>query len=196
MKRVTVRIPEDVVRAYDEAAGNRSALMRRRLAEAVEDGELSDVPADVEALASAEAAKDRGRLNRKRGTFRERCHSFYADKWESGAVTPTDAEDMAESWRREATIYGAEYVAFLEAIVEYYRDEWSVHDRERGPFPTPGRFIAEAEPGSVDVPARLVETMADARDRGIDREDAIRRVSAFHPDARVQQAAAEVFGDE
>lgn len=196
MKRVTLRIPEDIVRAYDEADGNRSALMRRQLSRGVADGHLEGVPDDIRQLAEAEDAKDRGRLERKRGTFRKRCHSFYGDQWRSGAVTPGDAEDMATSWEREATIYGAEYLAFVQAIADWYAENWTVHEHERKAWPDPGLFIGRSDPESIDVPERLVETMTDARDRGISKADAINRVSAFHPEARVERAAAEVWGGE
>jgi len=122
MKRISIRLPEDLIAAYDDADGTRSAVMRRRLSEAVRDGEVSGVDADLRTLVEAEDAKDRARLARRRGSFRERCHSFYADKWSSGLVTPRDAEDMAESWEAEAALYGAPYVAFVDAVTAAARD--------------------------------------------------------------------------
>lgn len=196
MKRITIRVPEDIVRAYDEAEGNRSAMMRRALSDRVAEGELSGVPDDILQLAEAEAAKDEGRLARKRGTFRERCQSFFREKWQTGAVTPRDAEDMAVSWRREATIYGAEYVAFVEAITEWYAENWTVHEHERPAFPDPSLFIGRSDPEAIDVPERLVETMQEAKQDGLGRAETINRVSAFHPEARVERAAAEVWGRE
>ena len=193
MRRVTLRLPEDLVAAYDDADGNRSAVMRRRLAEAVTAGEVTGIDEDLRALAEAEEAKDKGRLSRKRGTFRKRCHSFFGDQWKSGAVTPTDAEDMSESWATEATIYGSEYLAFLNAVVDWYAEHWSVHDVDRPQWPGPGVFIARSDPDAVDIDSRLVETMADARDRGMDRDAAVKKVSVYHPDAKVERAAREVW---
>lgn len=194
MQKVSIRVPPEVIQAYDDADGTRSAVMRRRLIEAVEEGEVSGVGDDLKTLVEREAAVDRGRLARKRGKFKQRCYDYFRDCWQGGAVTPSDADDLAESWRAEASIYGREHVAFVESVVEWYQREWTA--TRRGGFPDPGVFVAESDPEAVDVPARLVETMREARSEGVDREQAVESVSKFNPDAEVETAAAEVYDGE
>jgi hypothetical protein len=194
MQKVSIRLPGNVIDAYDDADGTRSAVMRRRLVEAVEDGEVDGVGEDLKTLVEREAAVDRGRLARKRGKFKQRCYDFFRDCWQGGAVTPSDASDLAESWEAEAAIYGAEHMAFVEAVVEWYREEWDAI--ERSPFPDPGVFVARSDPDSVAVGPKLVEVLDEARREGFDRADAVDRVSSFHPDAAVERAAQEAYGDE
>ena len=192
MRKVSLRLPDDLVAAYDAADGSRSAVMRRRLAEAVEGGELSGVDDDLKTLAGIEAAKDRGRLTRRRGTFRERCYAFFGEKWKSGAVTPDDADDMAESWRHEAALFGPEYVAFVEAIIGWFREQWTVETHRPG-FPEATVFLARSDPDAIDVSERLIEVLQDGKDRGYSRQEAIDRAATFHARSRVEKAAAHVW---
>lgn len=197
MKRISIRLPEDLIAAYDDADGTRSAVMRRRLSEAVRDGEVSGVDADLRTLVEAEDAKDRARLARRRGSFRERCHSFYREKWSSGLVTPSDAEDMAESWEAEAALYGAPYVAFVDAVIAWYRDRWTPEHTERPEFPRGSTFLRLAEPEDVDVPGRLVESVRDQLADGTDPEAVKQKLEVFHPADRAQEAVrrAKEAGD-
>lgn len=195
MRRVTVRLPEDVVAAFDAADGNRSALMRRRLQEAVEDGELNNVPEDLRRLAAREQAVDRGRYDRKVATFKERCHGFFREKWESGAVDAEDAALLAESWRAEASLYGPDALAFVEAVVDYWEAEWSAATHARPAFPEPGHFMAGAEDAEPDLRGELVEAVEAARADGCGRTEAVERVAddhGAHPE--LWRAAAEVYG--
>jgi hypothetical protein len=193
MERVTLRLPSDLIRAYDRADGNRSALMRRRLSEAVEEGELTSVPGDLLVLAEREAIVDRGRLDRKRATFKTRAHDFFSGRWETGGVTPDDVDTLADSWRHEGTLFGAEHVAFVEEIVEW----WSVNydPISRPDMPGAGHFVARLEPDSVDIADRLVETIDDARADGLTRATVEDRLGKYHPPARVSWAADQVFGE-
>jgi hypothetical protein len=193
MQKVSIRLPGDVIDAYDEAEGTRSAVLRRRLVEAVEDGEVAGVPKDLRTLVEREAAVDRGRLARKRGTFKQRCYDFYRDKWDGGAVTPEDAESLAESWEAEAAIYGPESVAFVDAVLDWYRERWAATNRAG--FPDPGVFVARADPDAVDVDARVVDALRDAAQAGIGRREAVGSVGKFHDETAVERAAAEVFDE-
>lgn len=194
MDRVTVRVPSDIVRAYDKAEGNRSALMRRRLSEAVENGELTGVPDDLQTLAERENIIDRGRLSRKRATFRTRAAEFFASQWSGGGVTPDDADELAHTWRKEGSLYGSAYIAYVDAILEWYRTHYDPLDRPA--FPDAGEFIAKADPSAVDLERHLVETLSDAADKGLSKQTAIERVSEFHPTAKVRAAAERAYGDE
>lgn len=191
-RKVSVRLPEHLVRAFDRADGNRSALMRRVLREAVADGEVEGVPDDLRALAAVQQAVDAGRLDRRRGTFRKRCAEFFRDKWQGGFTTADDAEDMAESWLTEAAVYGPAYVAWVEAVVDWYSENWD--PIARPDWPDPGTLHARADPESVDIAVRLVDVMREAREQGLDRATAVARVSKYHPRARVETAADQAFG--
>ena len=193
MRRVTVRVPDELVAAYDRADGNRSKLMRRALAEAVSDGEVAGVPEDLRTLAAVEEIVADGQLARRRGTFRKRVAEFFEDKWESGYVTGADAADMAESWRREATMYGPSHVAFVDAVADWYADNWDPVARPA--WPTPGTFHTIADPDTVDVRDRLVDVMREAREEGLARREAVERVSQYHPDEKVEAAARRAWGE-
>jgi hypothetical protein len=193
MKPISLRLPDHVVRAYDAADGNRSKVMRRALAGAVEDGEVQGVPEDLRTLAAVESIIDDGQLKKRRGTFRKRVAEFFEEKWSSGYVPPGDADGMAESWRREATLYGAEHVAWVEAILTWYRDRWDPADDRRPEWPDAGTFYDAADPGSVAIDDRLVDTLRDAREAGLTRDEAVARVSKFHPDGTVETAAARAW---
>lgn len=181
MKRISIRLPEDLIAAYDSADGTRSAVMRRRLSEAVRDGEVSGVDADLKTLVEAEDAKDKSRLARRRGTFRPRCYSFYEGKWETGLVTPADAEAMADSWFKEAALYGAPQVAFVDALLEWYEQRWTTDKTERPRFPDPMDLLGLADPETVDVPGRLVETVRDQLAEGNDPAAIRNKLEVFHP---------------
>lgn len=193
MERVSLRLPRDVIRAFDSASGNRSAVMRRVLTDAVAEGEVAAVPPDLMALAEREAAVDRGRLARKRGTFKRRVYDWYADKWRSGAVTAADAEDLAVSWRHEAALYGEEALAYLDAILDWYRESWDPADRPD--WPDPGMFMARADPESVEVEERLVETAREGRERGLSAPEVRERLRSFHDDSLVEAAVTRAFAD-
>jgi hypothetical protein len=198
MRNISIRLPEDLVAAYDEAEGGRSALMRRRLSEAVVDGELTGVPADVAALARASAAADEARIDRRRASFRERCHSFFETKWKSGACTPDDAEQCAESWRAEAGEYGPEFRTYADEIVGFYRLEWAAARRERPEWPDPEYFLIRAQPDLQDdsLPDRLLQNIKEARANGVSREAALDKLLAFHDRSRAETAVASVYGDD
>jgi len=199
MRNISIRLPEDLVAAYDEADGGRSALMRRRLSEAVIDGELSGVSADVAALARAAAAADDGRIDRRRASFRSRCHSFFADRWESGVCTPDDAEACAESWVKEAGEYGPEFRWFVEELVGFYRREWTPTARERAEWPDAEYFLVRAEPElhqDDSLPDRLLENVKEAHAGGVSRSAALEKLLTFHSRDRAEAAVASVYGDE
>jgi len=197
MRRVSLRLPEDLVAAFDSAEGNRSALMRRRLSEAVVDGELSGVPADVAALARAAAAADDGRIDRRRASFRARCHSFFHDRWESGVCTPGDAEQCAESWRIEAAEYGPEFRQYVDELVDFYRREWEPTARGRPEWPDAEYFLVRSQPDLQDdsLPDRLLQNVKEARANGVSREAALNKLLAFHDRSRAEAAVASVYGD-
>lgn len=198
MEKVSIRVPEPLLRAYDEADGSRSAVMRRVLSEAVAEGEVEGVPEDLKTLAERERAVEEGELARKAGTFKQRVHDYFGEKWRSGAVTPDDAERLAESWKDEAALYGAGNLAYVEAVLDYWREEWAAVEPKRGEWPSPAVFLAEAEPALVEgeVEDRLVDTLRDARRDGLDRADAVERVAKFHPRERVELAADRAYGGE
>lgn len=197
MDKVSIRLPHHIIQAFDEADGTRSALMRRRLIEAVEDGELSGVPDDLQTLAEREAIVDRGRLVRKRAKFRESAYDFFQDRWRNGATPARDLEDLAETWRREGALYGDEYLAFVEELVEWYTANWA-SDGEPD-FPAAATFIdwADERPDDeIPVEERLADVLRDARENGVERPEAVEKVSKFHPTERVHRAARQVFGGE
>lgn len=198
MTPVSLRLPDHLVRAYDASDGNRSKVMRRVLSEAIEGGEVEGVPDDLQTLAAVETIIDEGQLTKRRGTFRKRVAEFFADKWDSGYVPPADADRMAESWRDEAALFGAEYVAWTEALVGWYQDNWEPIDDQRPEWPDAGTLYERADPSSVDMDSRLVSTMRDAREAGLTREEAVARVSKFHPDGVVEAASVRAwnFGAE
>jgi hypothetical protein len=192
MPRVTLRLPQNVITAFERADANRSKAMRAVLTDAVADGEVEGVPDDLRALAAVEGVVSGGELERRRGTFRRRCAEFYKDKFQSGYVTAADAEAMSESWRSEAAVYGDAYLAWVDAVVGWFTENWGPVSRPA--WPQPGTFHARADPDAVDVRDRLVEVMREARDeRGLDRETAVARLSKYHPDGRVESAAAVAF---
>jgi hypothetical protein len=199
MRNISIRLPEDLVAAYDEAEGGRSALMRRRLSEAVVDGELTGVPADVAALARASAAADDGRIDRRRASFRARCHSFFADRWQSGACTPDDAEQCAESWRTEASEYGPKFREYVDEIVGFYGLEWAATRRERPEWPDTEYFLVRAQPDIQDsdsLPDRLLQNVKEARAGGLGRRETLDKLLAFHPRDRAEAAVSSVYGDK
>jgi hypothetical protein len=184
MRKVSLRLPEHLVAAYDSADGTRSAVMRRRLVEAVEGGEVRGVDDDLQLLAEAEAAVDRGKLTRRRATFKSRFHDFAAGKWTDGAVTGDDMDDLAESWRDEAALFGRDELLYVRVVVEWYVENYSPTDKP--PFPTAEYFVGamrsaarEGEPGE-DVPDRLVDVAREAVDDGVPRRQVIDRLSTFH----------------
>lgn len=192
-RSVSLRLEASTVAAFDAADGNRSKVMRSVLRSAVEDGEVDGVPDDLRTLAAVEGVKDRGRLARSRATFRRRLAEYFRDKWESGYVTGEDAAELAESWRDEAAVYGEDYLAFVEAVVAWYRERWGPVARPE--WPDPSEFYRTVDPESIDVAPRLAGVMRDARDDGLDREVAVRRVAKFHEGAAVREAARMAWGD-
>lgn len=195
MERVTLRLPRHLVAAYENAEGNRSALMRRRLSEAVENGELKGVGEDLAILATREAIIDRGRLERERGKFKENVYQFFGERWDAGATPPSDADQLAESFRREAAIYGERHLAFVEAIVGWYRENWTLQGT-RKPWPDAKTFHTRADPSQVNVTERLTDLLREARDElNMSKPEAIDRVGKFHDKATVEAAAAEVWAD-
>jgi hypothetical protein len=192
MDRITLRLPGEIVAAFDRAEGNRSELMRARLTEAVADGEI-ETPEEYQILAERQQIVTDGDLARKRGRFRERAHDYFADRWATGAVTPYDMDDLAETWRQEGALYGEDYLAFIEAMVGFYGDNWHPSAGGRPDWPEPGHFLQEIDAVDVDVTEQLIETMKQAKRNGRDRKTAIRTVSKWHPDSVAEQAASEVW---
>lgn len=187
MERVTIRLPSATKAAYDSADGTRSALMRRRLNEAIVDGEVVGVDADLATLAEAEAAVDEGRLTRRRATFKSRCRSFFADHWHKGGVTGDDAKALAETWHKEATLYGRLEIAFVTAVVEWFRENYQ--PREKPEFPSADVFVERAEPGDVELDDRLVAIAAEGiDDRGLSPATVRKKLQHFH-DAETVEAA-------
>jgi len=196
MKPTSIRLPDHILRAYDSADGSRSKVMRQVLSEAVADGSVAGVDEDLQTLAAIERVVDDGKLEKRRGTFRKRCAQFFEDKWRSGYVPPADMDSMAESWRREAAIYGEEYAAWVEAVVGWYRDNWEPVDDRRDNWPDAGTFWHRTDPDAIDVETRLVETMREARETGLSRSEAIDRVSKFHAETTVRVAASRAWNDD
>lgn len=180
MRRVTVRIPDDLLRAYDMAEGNRSELIRRILLDAVADGEVSGVPPDIRKLAERERAVNSGRLARKQATYKSRLLEFYREKWEDGAVTPTDAATLAASWRAEARLYdddreGTPHEDLLDALLDWYRANWSRTAAERPAWPDAGRLlraagIGEGDDAAIGTDPDLIDEIADYGERDTDAE--------------------------
>jgi hypothetical protein len=188
MDRVTLRLPHSVIAAYEAADGNRSAVMRRRLTDAVENGELEGVPDDLQTLATVESIVEGGNLTRRRATFKSRCHGFFADKWDEGGVTGDDADALAEAWRKEAAVFGEEEIAYVEAVVEWF--EANYQPDQKPEFPDADAFVARADPerDDVSVPDRLIDVAREGLSDGLSREAMIQRLSRFHPDERARQA--------
>lgn len=194
MRRVTIRVPNDLVDAYDAAdGGSRSHVMRRVLLDAVADGRVEGVPADLRTLAERERAVDTGRLARKRATYKKRLLDYYRDKWEDGAVTPTDAADLATSWRAEASLYDRDrdpgddpHEALLDAVLDWYRANWSRKAAERPEWPDAGRLFraagigGEDEAGGLGVPSDLVDAVNDHAAEGVEQGEAAQKVAESH----------------
>ena len=191
MRKVSIRLPDDVVEAYDSAHGTRSAVMRRILTGAVADGELDDVPEDLITLAAAEDAKDEGRLSRRRASYKKRVYQHFRDAWASGLVTDTDAEEMAESWETESALYGEEHMAFCDAVIEWYTDKWEPDSRPA--WPEPSEFHLLADPGEVNVEDRLVRVVREAKEQGYSQHAAEARLTRYHGEATARKAVQEVF---
>ena len=189
MRKVSIRLPDDVRRAYEVAdGGSMSALMRRRLTDAVADGELEGVGPDLQTLAERERVVDSGRLARKRATFKSRAYRFYRQKWEDGAVTGRDARELSTSWRSEAKIYddqdddepGPE--AFLDALLDWYEANYTARAAQRPEWPDAGKLLRAAgfedtDPVTAGIDGELVEAAEDMADRGVERADAFRKLS-------------------
>ena len=188
MRRVTIRIPDDLLRAYDMADVNRSQLMRRVLLDAVADGRVEGVPTDIQKLAERERVVDGGRYARKRATYKSRLYQYYAEKWEDGAVTPTDAATLAASWRGEAALYdddedGTPHEDLLEAILDWYRANWSRSAAERPQWPDAGRLLRAAGVGEDDdataglgVTSELVDEVEDMAANNVDQREAMKEI--------------------
>lgn len=194
MRKVSIRLPDHLIAAYDSADGNRSAVMRRRLSEAVADGEVKGVAEDLQTLAEVEVAKDRGRLPRRRATFKTRCHDFFSKLWESGAVTAENAGDLAESWHAEADVFGEEEVEFLTNIIEWWKANYDPNGH-LPPFPDPPQFM----PDTAATPERngqyggIVYELKSRRRLGESRGVAVQDLADDHDTAAVFDAAAEVW---
>jgi hypothetical protein len=177
-----------MIDAYDEADGNRSELMRDALREHIEDGRLDELPERYELLAARESAVAEGRLERERGKFRHNVREFFASRWREGS-TPDEAEDMAESYRAEAELYGDEYEQFVEAVVSFYVDEWKVTGRPD--FPTTDEFTMMAR--GADVPDEAREYAERVAEAGALRyEQTVDEVRKRYPLPVARAAAKEV----
>lgn len=190
MDRVTLRIPASVVRAYDDADGNRSELMRRRLTQAVADGEVSGVAPDLRQLADIESAVSQGELTRRRGTFKSRVHSFFAEKWDNGAVTAQDADDMATTWLDEAAVHGPEQVAYVQAVLDWYRENYTADPTAKPEFPPADYFVRESDPADADPDEALTSVAANALDAGADPDNVVERLSSRHGLQAAEQAVS------
>jgi len=195
MERVTVRLPRDVLAAIDAAEGNRSAIIRRRLSEAVRDGELKNVPEDLKTLAEREAIVESGALDRKRATFKSRCHDFFKGRWDAGGVTGEDADTLAETWRQEAALYGEAHLSYVEAVVGWFRENYDATQSQKPTFPGADLFVAKAADVDVEVDEHLVSVLQNAAEAGADRDDAVKRIRANHDPAVVEAAADRAFSD-
>jgi hypothetical protein len=192
MRRVTIRLPNDLVDAYDAAdGGSRSHVMRRVLLDAVAGGTFEAVPDDLQTLAERERAVDTGRLARKRATFKKRLIDYYAQKWEGGAITPTDAAELATSWRAEASLYdrdrdGSPNADLLDAVLDWYRANWSRTAAERPDFPDAGRLMRAAgiaeedDADGVTVDTNLIDAVNDYAADDVDPGEAARAVAEDH----------------
>lgn len=189
MPRASLRLPDDIQRAYELAdGGSKSHLMRRVLTEAVADGQVEGVPPDLRKLAQRERAVDSGRYMRKRATYKSRLYGFYQEKWQDGAVTPTNAAELAASWREEAALYDADrddgdpHDAFLDAVLEWYRANWSRTAAERPEWPDAGRLLraagiaADDEAGGLGARSELVDALDDYAEDGVEPSDALERL--------------------
>lgn len=187
MRRVTIRLPDDLLRAYDLADANRSKLMRRVLLDAVADGRVEGVPDDIRKLAERERVVDGGRYARKRATYKSRLYRYYRDKWEDGAVTPTDAATLAASWRAEAALYDDDeddtpHDDLLDAVLDWYRANWSRTAAERPEWPDAGRLLraagigADDESSGLGVTTELVEEIEDMAAENVDQKEVVKRI--------------------
>lgn len=190
MRKISIRVPDDVVTAYERADANRSELIRRAMIEYLTDGEV-DVPADLVTLAERAEAVERGKLPRRRGKFRREMLDFFEDHYESGAVPPEAAEDMAQSWLAEAGIYGEDHLRFAEAILAWYRENWDIRSHERPPWPDPAVIFDRAEEIEVDVNDRLRATVRNAIEQGADPEAIVRRLGKKYPRTDIEAAIQE-----
>lgn len=203
MERVTLRVPSGLLRAYDAAEGNRSALMRRALSEYVEDGRLNLPNDDLAMLAKAETAADSGQLTRRRATFRARCREYFGKFWQRGGVDPATVDELAETWRDEAVLFGPEYVAYVDAVVSWWHEN---HPMSRGSgdpeqadrhqdMPDPDTFIARADPETVDVRDRIAQQLEQAAQDGKPRDEAVEAMKRFNDSDEVEAAAELAYGD-
>jgi hypothetical protein len=189
MRRISIRLPDDLIRAYDMADTNsRSEAMRAVLTDAVANGHVEGVPDDLRKLAERERVVDTGRLARKRATYKSRVYGFYGDKWETGAITPTDARDLAASWRSEAKLYDSDddadtdrFEEFLDAVLDWYAANWSTTAAERPEWPDAGRLLRNAgitddEQDASIADAELVEQVDDWAADNVDRGDALKKL--------------------
>jgi hypothetical protein len=115
-------------------------------------------------------------------------YGFYGDKWETGAITPTDARDLAASWRSEAKLYDSDddadtdrFEEFLDAVLDWYAANWSTTAAERPEWPDAGRLLRNAgitddEQDASIADAELVEQVDDWAADNVDRGDALKKL--------------------
>lgn len=190
MRKISVRIPDDVLAAIEESDVNRSEFIRRVVNDHVADGDL-DIPDDLQTLAERETVVDKGRLPRKRATFRSRMYDFFADKWKNGAVTATDARELGESWLSEAGIYGPEYVRFAEALLEWYDENWEIGDRTD--WPDADVFHARAGDVELNTPDRLISTVKNAAAQGAPPDAVKERLRGSYHAGEIENAIEQVY---
>jgi len=196
MDRVTLRLPDHVIAAYDRSDGNRSALMRNELTKAVESGELKNTPEDLIKLAAVDMAASTGKLDNRQGTFKKRLHEWAGEHWDSGAVTGVDMTSMLASWREEAALFGSEYVAFVDALEDWYTENYDP-EKVGTDFVSAQRLVAESDPESASVDAALVSLLESAADSGVAKEDATRHALKFHEPELVEECAEVAYaGDD
>lgn len=194
--KISLRVEDSILKAYEESdAPSRSEAMRSALRDAVADGNV-EVPDQYRELAEIERVKDRSKLSRRRGRFKEVIYDWFRERWSKGCVTPYDVEsELEESWMKEAAIHSdstgeSQNEAFAEALIEWYKDHWKPNDELRGDFPEPDLFVQIAHDADVDVDETTMKRVRRARNEGRD-ESEVRRVLGDKIDMRELNAAIQ-----
>jgi len=194
MKRITVRLPEDIVFAFDEADGNRSALMREVLSKHVANGKV-DVPDRIQKLARAERAKQKARWDVKDAGLRGRAYRFVVQRWDEGTHDPDAMDRALTGFREEAESSedpGAE--EYIRRLMLWYRDSWPTSNVESRPdFPDAARFHDGVPTiGPTKGESLTVKRARDAIENSETQKEAFELLKEKMPPASARAAIAEV----
>lgn len=193
MRRITVRLPDDTVQAFDEAPANRSKLIRNLLVDHVAEGGL-DVPDRLQKLANADRAKERNRWDVKDSGLRGRAYRFVKQRWQEGTHPPDALDRALGGFRDEASASEDEgAVEYIENVASWYSANWPEHDPSRRPeFPDAAAFHDSGDRDDDGVDEAIVaraSSLLDDTERSVVVERIARDYDIETASAAVRRAA-------